>query len=151
MPIVLADNVEVHDQRARILAGDPVSERCFELLPEHDKRLIRLLDSQPTTSLRQAAVLLACNPGHLCRRAAAIRRRLRDPVVIALATRGHTLSSHFFNVGTSLFAAGRSVRAVARALHANPREIAAIHFYLRGWAAATRSNSRPKYDPDLDL
>lgn len=111
-----------------------VRQRCLSLLPEQDRVVFGLLQSNPPTSCRKVAALLNLSPGTVSRRVARIRRRLHHPVVIALASRGHTLSTRCFNIALALFAAGQPANKIARHIDTEPRDIIAIKQYLHAWA-----------------
>ncbi|MGA2501338.1 MAG: winged helix-turn-helix domain-containing protein [Tepidisphaeraceae bacterium] len=134
MPENLADVVSTADRRVISSSALTTRQRCLSLLPEQDRMVMGLLQSDPPASIRQVAALLNRSPGTVSRKAARIRRRLRHPVVIALASRGHTLSSRFFDIAIALFAAGQPPHLVARRLDAETRDIVAIKQYLHGWA-----------------
>ena len=139
MPLTLTDITPDQDRHLLSASVHIVSKRSAALLPEDDRAILGLLQSDPPSSLRQMATLLNLNPGTLSRRITRIHRRLRHPVVASLVTRGHTLSTRFFNIARALFAAGQPARTIARAFNAEDREILAIKRYIEGWSKSASS------------
>lgn len=110
--------------------------RRSKLLPAIDRRLLEL--SLSGYSIRELARILGRHPGCISRRLNAIRRRLADEVVAALADHWADLPDHYRRIGISRYVIGRSIRELATEFALTRSEVTEILGYLRAWAMLRR-------------
>ena len=110
--------------------------RRAQLLPTIDRRLVELSIAGHT--IRELARMLGRHPGSISRRLNALRHRLADETVAALADHWADLPDHYRRIGISRYILGRPVRVLARQFALTQSEIIEIIGYLRAWAMLRR-------------
>jgi len=117
--------------------ADTILARRAALLPPAQRTVV-LLWLGRAHSLRSLGAALGVNPGTLCRRIARILRRLRDPVVAAIADFGADLPDNYRRIGLDRFLYGMSLRRIG-GIHCLSRgEVLSILAYLKAWAVLRR-------------
>lgn len=111
--------------------------RRATLLPSAQRTVI-LLWLTGAHSLRSLGTVLGVNAGTLCRRISRWLRRLRHPVVAAIADFGADLPPAYRRVGLDRFLHGMSLRRLGDVHCLGGREVQSVLAYLKAWATLRR-------------
>jgi DNA-directed RNA polymerase specialized sigma24 family protein len=134
---MLQINSQLLDQISHDLRRDQVNGRAdvldrLHLLAEKDRALVEMALKHNLTH-RQVGGLLSVAPGVVTRRLHRIIRRLRDPLVVALADRTCTLPPEHRQLGIEYFLQRRSAMELAREHGLARIEVEKMLHYIRGW------------------
>ncbi|HEY7120256.1 MAG TPA: hypothetical protein VH475_26950 [Tepidisphaeraceae bacterium] len=107
-------------------------ERRMAFLNPADRKLLEI-ESSGSLMWRQLAALLGRDVGSVTRRIGTLRRRLNDPLVIALVEEGKLLPEFHREVGLAYFLRREPVARIAREMGLSKYETRRIVMYVRGW------------------
>lgn len=102
-------------------------------LPQEQQQLLQLWITGGHR-VRHMAQALQINPGLLWRRLMLLRKRLRDPIVIALTDHGQSLPQQSLQIGIEFFLLKHSLADICRQRDLSIRELKGILIYLKAWA-----------------
>ncbi len=112
-----------------------------QLLDEPDRTLLRMaIKSQMT--VREIALVHGRNHGSIARRVRLIKRRLCDPIVVALLDERCPLSRIDREVALDHYLRSRPVACIIRQRQLSRREIARSLDHVRGWFDGCREGAR---------
>jgi hypothetical protein len=110
--------------------------RRARLLGPEDRRLVEM--SVAGCTVRVVATALRRHPGSISRRLSALKRRLCNEVVVAMADHAADLPEWYLRIGIGHYIERRSPRTLARQFGLTQGEVTEVIGYLRAWAMIRR-------------
>lgn len=117
---------------------DPLSVHMAELLPARQRAIVRGVYVDQL-SIRKVAELTGLPAGTVSRIARRAYRRLREPVLLALARRFFDLTDPQRAIAVAHFAHGLGPRRLARQFGLSRSSVTCTIAFLRGWARAVNA------------